>query len=416
MPGTLPGETVRARIARQARRCAGRRGRGGARRHPRPRRAALPAFRRPAAAAPCSIWADAPYAEWKRAKLVEALARAGFPDAPVGRAATHPAGHAAAAPTWRCGAARAAACCSASTAAARDAVTDLATCQVLDPRIVALFEPLRALLQRLAALRRDGSAVVNLLDTGPDLLLRTDGAAGRAGARPAGGLRQPSTASRASPGRRATACRRPRRSSARSASRSAAWRSRRRPAPSCRPARPARRRSSRPCWPGCRRSCRPRPRSPTSIAGLGTLSFPLAARARVTAFEGVADVGRGAGGRGGQGRARGCRRCGATWTASRLVAKELQGFAAVVLDPPFNGAAEQVPLLAQVGGAADHLRLLQPGGAGARRAGAGAGRLPGAGGDAGRPVPLVAAPGKRGGFRPIGWRNGLIPAQRLPIQ
>ena len=72
---------------------------------------------------------------------------------------------------------------------------------MLDPRIVALFEPLHGLLKRLPALKREGSAVVNLLESGPDLLLRTDGVLG-VGARPAGRLRRAHTASRASPGRR----------------------------------------------------------------------------------------------------------------------------------------------------------------------------------------------------------------------
>ena len=56
------------------------------------------------------------------------------------------------------------------------ALVDLHACEVLHPRLVALFDPLRALLRGLPALRREGSAVLNLLDTGPDLLLRTDGA------------------------------------------------------------------------------------------------------------------------------------------------------------------------------------------------------------------------------------------------
>ena len=34
--------------------------------------------------------------------------------------------------------------------------------------------PLRDLLTRLQALRREGSVIANLLDSGPDLLLRTD--------------------------------------------------------------------------------------------------------------------------------------------------------------------------------------------------------------------------------------------------
>ncbi len=56
-------------------------------------------------------------------------------------------------------------------------IVDLAECHVLQPALVALIAPLRAALQGLGLLRREGAAVVNLLDSGPDLLLRTDGRA-----------------------------------------------------------------------------------------------------------------------------------------------------------------------------------------------------------------------------------------------
>ena len=41
---------------------------------------------------------------------------------------------------------------------------------------MALMAPLRALLLGLRAIRREGSVVINLLDSGPDMLLRTDAA------------------------------------------------------------------------------------------------------------------------------------------------------------------------------------------------------------------------------------------------
>ena len=53
-------------------------------------------------------------------------------------------------------------------------IVDLTTCLVLHPELVALMPPLRALLTRLQALRREGSVIANLLDSGPDVLLRTD--------------------------------------------------------------------------------------------------------------------------------------------------------------------------------------------------------------------------------------------------
>ncbi len=53
-------------------------------------------------------------------------------------------------------------------------IVDMHSCPVLHPKLFALVQALRPVLQRLTGLRREGSAVVNLLDSGPDLLLRTD--------------------------------------------------------------------------------------------------------------------------------------------------------------------------------------------------------------------------------------------------
>ncbi len=53
-------------------------------------------------------------------------------------------------------------------------VVDMTECHVLDPRLFALVARLRPVLLRLSCLRGSGSAVVNLLDSGPDLLLATD--------------------------------------------------------------------------------------------------------------------------------------------------------------------------------------------------------------------------------------------------
>ena len=55
-------------------------------------------------------------------------------------------------------------------------VIDLTECLVLHPRVMGLMEPLRALLRGLGAVRREASVVINLLESGPDMLLRTDAA------------------------------------------------------------------------------------------------------------------------------------------------------------------------------------------------------------------------------------------------
>jgi 23S rRNA (uracil1939-C5)-methyltransferase len=49
-------------------------------------------------------------------------------------------------------------------------------CPVLHEALFALVAPARDLLRRLSAFRRQGSVVANLLDSGPDLLLRLDAA------------------------------------------------------------------------------------------------------------------------------------------------------------------------------------------------------------------------------------------------
>ena len=227
------------------------------------------------------------------------------------------------------------------------ALVDLHACEVLHPRLVALFDPLRALLRGLPALRREGSAVVNLLDTGPDLLLRTDGvldATGRAklaafaaehgiprvawassGDAPAevaaqhgaaairfGGVEvhpPPGAFLQASPAGEA-------------AIRDAVLDA----LPGRLPARAA---------------------IAELHAGIGTLSFALAERARrLVAYEVSAEaVGALAAAAG---------RAGARIEAVRrdlvrqpLLPAELKAYAAVVLDPPFAGAKEQVPLLAR---------------------------------------------------------------------
>lgn len=292
-------------------------------------------------------WKAAPYLAWKRQKLVDALARAGFPDAPVAACVPTPPGtrrradlalrragdgtirlgfHAAGDPTQ---------------------VTDLATCHVLDPRLVALFDPLRAVLKRLGtALRREGSAVVNLLDTGPDLLLRSDGvldAAGRAtlaafteaqlipriawargtGPSEAAAQRGPATIRLAGtevappPGAFLQA------SPAGEAALQAAVLA----------ALPAR--------------LPPRAEVAELFAGIGTLTFALATRVRVAAFEGAAEAvaALAAAAHGSVNpRIRAVRR---DLDRQPLLVKEAASYPVVVLDPPFAGAAEQMALLAR---------------------------------------------------------------------
>ena len=288
-------------------------------------------------------WAPAPHATWKREKLRVALARGGFAESPIAETITTP-------PAVR---RRADFAIRRGTdglrlgfhAAGSAAILDIAACPVLHPRLVAVLKPLRDLLPRLPALKRDGSAVLNLLDTGPDLLLRTDGtldAAGRAllaGFAAAHGLPRiawargngvPEIAAQLgpvsitlsgvavtpSPGAFLQAS--PEGEQAIIASMLAAL-----------PAKLA-----------------GRGRIADLHAGFGTLSLALARRGRVTAFESdgaaVAAL------------ANAAAKAGLPLAATRrdlvrqpLMVAELAPFAAVVLDPPFAGAEEQAALLAR---------------------------------------------------------------------
>ncbi len=55
------------------------------------------------------------------------------------------------------------------------AVTDLTTCVVLHPAILAALPAFRATLRSLNAIRREANLHINLLDSGLDVLLQTDG-------------------------------------------------------------------------------------------------------------------------------------------------------------------------------------------------------------------------------------------------
>ncbi|MBX6742927.1 MAG: class I SAM-dependent RNA methyltransferase [Acetobacteraceae bacterium] len=342
VPRSLPGETLRARPA-------GRRGdallaEAEALLRPSPDRVAPPCPHFGACGG-CALqhWAEAPYAAWKRAKLAEALARAGFPKAPVAPLVLTPPGTRRRADlALRRGSGGVVL---GFHAPGSGAVVDLAACTVLHPRLVALFEPLRRLLRGLKALKREGSAVLNLLETGPDLLLRTDAAldaAGRAALAAfasahglpriawAQGNGTPEVAAQLGPAmiRFGEAVVNPPPGAFLQASLAgeAAIRDA--------------------VLAGLPERLPPRAAIAELYAGLGTLSFALAGRARVAAFEGSAEAVAALSAAAG--------RAGARIRAERrdlarrpLLAAELKPFAAVVLDPPYAGAAEQVALLAR---------------------------------------------------------------------
>ncbi len=117
-------------------------------------------------------WADAPYATWKAARLPEALRQAGFPDVSV------PTLTPAAPGTRRrmdLALRRTRAGVLAGFHPRNGSVPlDIHSCAVMAPELVALIPHLRRIATELSALVREGSAIVNLLENGADVLLRSD--------------------------------------------------------------------------------------------------------------------------------------------------------------------------------------------------------------------------------------------------
>lgn len=295
----------------------------------------------------CAVqhWADEPVAAWKAARVAEALSRAGFPGTPVEPAPPSPRNS-----RRRADFAirrRAEGVAVGFHARGSSEPFDMAVCFVIDPRILALVEPLRALMGSLAALRRAGSAMVNLLDTGPDLWIRTDGPLTPGDRTKLAGFAAAHGIPRIAWSKEGT----------REAPEIAAQEGPAIVTLSGVPVSPA---------PGAFLQAAPqgeaaivaavlaglparmagRPRIIELHAGLGTLSFPLAGKGRVEAYEGAPEAAtalQAAAGRAGA-RVKSVRR---DLVRQPLLPAELNGAAALVLDPPFAGAAEQAAILAR---------------------------------------------------------------------
>ena len=118
-------------------------------------------------------WADTGYLAWKVARLTEALRRAGYEDPPI---APIVKGHLGTRRRMDLAIRRIQGGMTVGLHRARgEDIVDIAECPVLHPALFHLIAPARAMLSGLGAIRREASLVVNLLDSGPDLLLRTDG-------------------------------------------------------------------------------------------------------------------------------------------------------------------------------------------------------------------------------------------------
>ncbi len=286
-------------------------------------------------------WADAPYAAWKAAKLGEALSRAGFADvavAPMQRSPLHERRRADLA--FR-----------RSTtglalgfhARGSSQVVALDSCEILDPRLVALFAPLRELLRRLPAVQKDGSAVLNLLDSGPDLLLRTDGPLDHHGRAALAAFANEHGLRRIAWARGAGL---PEMAAQLGAVHITLSGVRVAPAPGAflqaSPAGEAAIIAA--VMAGLPKKLGPKARIAELYAGIGTLSFPLSQRARVTAYEGSPEAVVALQAASGSHRIQVERR---DLDRRPLLPLDLKVFQVVVLDPPFAGAAEQVGQLAR---------------------------------------------------------------------
>lgn len=282
----------------------------------------------------------------KRALLVNALARAGYGDvevAPLVQAPLH---------TRRrvdLAASRKGAEIALGLHRARSSdVVDMQECALLRPEFLPLLPPLRGLLRSLQAFRREASVVINWLDNGPDILIRTDAA-----------LTQPDRT-------RLIAF-----AKAHDAPRICVAEPKNLPEPVILLANPVLRFAGVEATPPAGGFLQASPEGEAAIiaamlaglpklgnksriielyAGCGTLSFALAPHARVEAYEGdepaVYAADKAARAAGLAGRITMTRR---DLLRRPLLTQDFKGADAVVLDPPFAGAAVQMKFLAGAG-------------------------------------------------------------------
>ncbi len=332
IPRTLAGETVEARLIGRDRAAV------VTVRTASPERVDPPCPHFPLCGA-CALqhWSAAPQSEWKRGRVEQALRAAGYADA----VAT--LGHVSPPASRR----------RADLSVVRQSdgsliigfhgpggVLAIPECKVLRPEIMALLPRLAAALRPLQALRQRADAAINLLDSGPDVLLRLDGklnpadTARLADFARAEGLKRLATregvAAQIAPVRHsfgaAVVAPPP------GAFLQATMEGEAAIMAAVLAALPAR-----------------LPRSAVIadlFAGLGTLSFPLGARARVIAYEGDPDAvaALDAAARAAGGRVTAARR---DLVRQPLLPAELAKCAVAVLDPPYAGAAEQIAQIAR---------------------------------------------------------------------
>ena len=280
-------------------------------------------------------WADAPYAAWKAGRAAAAL---GLPTLPLAR--TPPATRRRMdlairrfGPGIQIGLHR-----RRSTD-----VVDMHACPILHPTLFALVQALRPVLLRLDGLKSRGEASVNLVDNGPDLLLRTDADLSARDRVALAAFAQANGVPRISATRIGSLDIEP----AASLSRPMLTFDRHPTAIPPGTFLQASRDGELAIVAAVLRMLPEKVKGPIIelYAGSGSLTHALSARGRVIAYEGdvaAAAAVRGAGNSRVTMNVRDLAR-------QPLMAADLKGAAAIVLDPPFNGAAPQMPALAASG-------------------------------------------------------------------
>ncbi len=337
VPFTLPGESIRASTGGGVRAICEQILRPSADRVP-------PPCAHFGVCGGCALqhWADMPYAAWKSARVCQALIRAGFADpvmSPLSR--TPPAARRRmdfavqrSADGVRLGLHQ----------AHSSMIVDIEVCCVLNPALVALLAPLRRMLASLSGVRKSADIAINLLDNGPDLLIRADSPASAADrVRLAAFAREHqmariSWAVGAGPSETAAQFRAPviGFAGASVAPPSGAFLQ---ASPHGEAAIVATVLAALPKMPA-------RALIIELYAGIGTLSFPLSAHGRVRAFEGAADAHAALAQAAGGTRVEAVHR---DLVRQPLQTRELKGAACIVLDPPFAGAPAQMEALAASG-------------------------------------------------------------------
>ncbi|MDB5380018.1 MAG: class SAM-dependent methyltransferase [Rubritepida sp.] len=288
-------------------------------------------------------WDEDPYAAWKRGRLAEALSRAGYVDPEVGPMVPTPR-HVRQRADFgleRLAEGR------VEIGFHERGTTNLVPmreCHVILPNLVALLPRLADALRGLNALRRLGSAVINMLDSGPDILLRTDMPLSMPDRRLLAAFAEaegiPRIAWETKGGAEVAAQIRPVRHRLSGVTVSPP------PGAFLQASAPGEAAIIAAVIAGLPKKRSPRARVADLYAGIGTLSFPLAQHVLVEAFEGDAAAAEAlsAGAGAAQSRVRTERR---DLVRQPLLPAELKNYAAVVLDPPFAGAPEQVAQIAR---------------------------------------------------------------------